>query len=60
MFGSSRATATSATFQQREEAPKSITDKAVRRLGIDVDDHFEPVWVVPDNKKDHVRPSRRR
>ncbi len=35
--------------------PKSITDKAVRRLGIDVANHFEPVWVIPDNKKDYVK-----
>ncbi len=38
-----------------KEVPKSIKDKEVRRLGIDVDDHFEPVWVVPDKKKDYVR-----
>ena len=38
-----------------KEVPKSVTDKEVRRLGIDVDDHFEPVWVVPEKKKDYVR-----
>ena len=38
-----------------KEVPKSIKNKDVRRLGIDVDDHFEPVWVVPDKKKDYVR-----
>jgi DNA topoisomerase I len=38
-----------------KEVPKSVTDKDVRRLGIDVDHHFEPVWVVPEKKKDYVR-----
>jgi DNA topoisomerase-1 len=38
-----------------KEVPKSVTDKDVRRLGIDVNDHFEPVWVVPDKKKEYVR-----
>ena len=38
-----------------KEVPKSVTDKEVRRLGIDVDDHFKPVWVVPDKKKDRVK-----
>ena len=38
-----------------KEVPKSVTDKEVRRLGIDVNDHFEPVWVVPDKKKEYVR-----
>jgi DNA topoisomerase-1 len=38
-----------------KEVPKSVKDKEVRRLGIDVDDHFEPVWVVPEKKKDYVR-----
>jgi DNA topoisomerase-1 len=35
--------------------PKGITDPQVRRLGIDVKDHFEPIYVVPDSKKDRVR-----
>jgi DNA topoisomerase-1 len=38
-----------------KEVPKSVTDKEVRRLGIDVERHFEPVWVVPDKKKEYVR-----
>jgi DNA topoisomerase-1 len=38
-----------------KEVPKSVTDKEVRRLGIDVQHHFEPVWVVPDKKKEYVR-----
>ena len=39
--------------QGAKQAPKSVTNPAVRRLGIDVDDHFAPVYVVPENKK-HV------
>jgi len=35
-------------------APKSVTKPEVRRLGIDVDDHFAPVYVVPDDKKQVV------
>src|SRR4051812_39950610 len=38
-----------------KEVPKNVTDPQVRRLGIDVNDHFEPIYVVPDNKKDRVR-----
>ncbi|MEX2254554.1 MAG: type I DNA topoisomerase [Acidimicrobiia bacterium] len=38
-----------------KEVPKSVKDKEVRRLGIDVDQHFEPVWVVPEKKKEYVR-----
>ena len=39
--------------QGAKQAPKSVTKPEVRRLGIDVDDHFRPVYVVPENKK-HV------
>ena len=39
--------------QGAKQAPKAITNPQVRRLGIDVDDHFKPVYIVPDNKK-HV------
>ncbi len=35
-------------------APKSVTKPEVRRLGIDVDDHFTPIYVVPDDKKQVV------
>ena len=38
-----------------KEVPKNVTDPEVRRLGIDVNDHFAPIYVVPDNKKDRVR-----
>ena len=36
-----------------KQVPKSVTKPEVRRLGIDVDDHFAPIYVVPDDKK-HV------
>jgi DNA topoisomerase I len=36
-----------------KQVPKGVTDPTVRRLGIDVDDHFTPIYVVPDAKK-HV------
>ena len=38
-----------------KEVPKSVTDREVRRLGIDVEDHFKPVYVVPEQKKERVR-----
>jgi DNA topoisomerase-1 len=38
-----------------KEVPKSVTDKNVRRLGIDVENHFTPVYVIPDQKKDRVK-----
>ena len=38
-----------------QDAPKSVTKPEVRRLGIDVDDHFAPVYVVPDDKKQRRR-----
>jgi DNA topoisomerase-1 len=37
--------------QSASQVPKSVTKKEVRRLGIDVDDHFAPVYVVPEDKK---------
>ena len=37
--------------QGAKQAPKNVTKPEVRRLGIDVDDHFAPVYVVPDDKK---------
>src|ERR1700749_2973170 len=39
--------------QGAKQHPKTVTKPQVRRLGIDVDDHFRPVYVVPENKK-HV------
>src|SRR5262249_18684645 len=35
-------------------APKNVTKPEVRRLGIDVDDHFTPIYVVPESKKQVV------
>src|SRR5262245_3640827 len=37
--------------QKAGDVPKSVTNKEVRRLGIDVDDHFTPVYVVSQDKK---------
>ena len=34
-----------------KQAPKSVTKPEVRRLGIDVDDHFDAVYVVPDEQE---------
>ena len=39
--------------QGAKQAPKQVIDPKVRRLGIDVNDHFAPVYVVPESKK-HV------
>ena len=38
-----------------KEVPKDVTNPLVRRLGIDVDDHFQPIYVVPDSSREHVR-----
>ncbi|GMU78698.1 MAG: DNA topoisomerase 1 [Acidimicrobiia bacterium] len=38
-----------------KEVPPSVTDAQVRRLGIDVDNHFAPIYVVPADRKDRVR-----
>jgi DNA topoisomerase-1 len=38
-----------------KEVPKHVTDPQVRRLGIDVEHHFTPIYVVPADKKDRVR-----
>jgi DNA topoisomerase-1 len=37
--------------QGAKEAPKDVTDPEVRRLGINVHDHFTPIYVVPESKK---------
>ena len=48
------ASGTSGIFRTgASEVPKSVTKPEVRRLGIDVDDHFAPIYVVPADKK-HV------
>jgi DNA topoisomerase-1 len=41
--------------QKAGDVPKSVTNKEVRRLGIDVDDHFTPIYVVSDDKKKVVK-----
>jgi DNA topoisomerase-1 len=38
-----------------KEVPKSVKDAEVRRLAIDVNNHFEPIWVVPDQKREVVK-----
>jgi len=38
-----------------KEVPKAVTNPQVRRLGIDVEDHFQPIYVVPDGSREHVR-----
>ena len=38
-----------------KQVPKRVTDPEVRRLGIDVNNHFEPVYVVVDKKRDVVK-----
>ncbi len=38
-----------------KQVPKSVTDPEIRRLGIDVNNHFEPVYVVVDKKRDVVK-----
>ena len=40
--------------QKAGDVPKSVTNKEVRRLGIDVDDHFTPIYVVSQDKKQVV------
>jgi DNA topoisomerase-1 len=37
-----------------KQVPKNVTDPDVRRLGIDVHNHFTPVYVIPDSKKQVV------
>jgi len=38
-----------------KEVPKSIKDPEVKRLAIDVQNGFEPIWVIPEKKKDVVK-----
>ena len=38
-----------------KQVPKSVTNPEIRRLGIDVNNHFEPVYVVVDKKRDVVK-----
>jgi DNA topoisomerase I len=38
-----------------KQVPKGITDPEIRRLGIDVNNHFEPIYVLVDKKRDVVK-----
>jgi DNA topoisomerase-1 len=38
-----------------KQVPKGITDPEIRRLGIDVNNHFEPIYVIVDKKRDVVK-----
>ncbi len=38
-----------------KQVPKSVTDPETRRLGIDVNNHFEPIYVLVDKKRDVVK-----
>lgn len=40
--------------RRASEVPRSVTKPEVRRLGIDVENHFAPVYVVPSDKKQVV------
>ena len=33
-----------------KQVPKSVTDPETRRLGIDVNNHFEPIYVLVEKK----------
>ena len=37
------------------EIPPSLKKEPWSRLGIDIDDDFRPLYVVPKNKRDHMR-----
>jgi DNA topoisomerase I len=41
--------------QSTSSVPKEITDKRVRELGVDVNADFEPVYLIPDDKKKIVK-----
>jgi DNA topoisomerase-1 len=36
--------------QSTSDVPKTITDKRVRQLGVNVEDNFEPIYLVPKDK----------
>jgi DNA topoisomerase I len=36
--------------QSTRDVPKEITDKRVRRLGVDVESDFEPIYLIPKDK----------
>lgn len=41
--------------QSTSDVPKEITDKRVRELGVDVNHDFEPIYLIPDDKKKVVK-----
>ncbi|MGI0494626.1 type I DNA topoisomerase [Alkalinema pantanalense CENA528] len=41
--------------QSTSDVPKEITDKRVRELGVDINSDFEPIYLIPDDKKKVVK-----
>jgi DNA topoisomerase I len=41
--------------QSTSDVPKDITDKRVRELGVDVRADFDPIYLIPDDKKKTVK-----
>jgi DNA topoisomerase I len=41
--------------QSTSDVPKDITDKRVRDLGVDVSADFDPIYLIPDDKKKVVK-----
>jgi DNA topoisomerase I len=41
--------------QSTSDVPKEITDKRVRELGVDINADFEPIYLIPDDKKKVVK-----
>lgn len=41
--------------QSTSDVPKEITDKRVRELGVDIHSDFEPIYLIPDDKKKVVK-----
>lgn len=41
--------------QSTSDVPKDITDKRVRELGVDVRADFDPIYLIPDDKKKVVK-----
>ncbi len=41
--------------QSTSDVPKEITDKRVRELGVDVRADFDPIYLIPDDKKKIVK-----
>ena len=50
-----RPTATCATCRRAEERPAAIRGEAWAELGVNVEQDFEPVYIVPKEKAEHVR-----